>query len=145
MPDQKSYGTKNNKEVLTYHHNPLFGLAELGFVATDGTPGTGDRVQATLIDCTSLNGVTARSKQLHIQATDTTNPDPQNIVFNLWFAETMPELEALVAIAPPAQFLAMTVLDTKIDLRTAYLAIDYDSSLSGTVDPGTLFVSLTIT
>ena len=145
MPDQKSYGTKNNKEVLTYHHVSQFGLAELGFVVTDATPGTGDRSQATLIDCTSLNGVTARSKQLHLQASDSTTPDPQPIVLNLWFGETMQELEAAVANAPPARFLVGGYTDTKIDLRTAYFAIDYDAALSGTIDPATFGIALTIT
>lgn len=145
MPDQLSYGTKSNKEVLTYHHIPLFSLAELGFVVTDTTPGTGDGLQATLIDCTSLNGVTGRSRQLHIQAADTTTPDPQLIVFNLWFGETIEELKTAISTGSPAQLLAISNLDTKIDLSTAYFAIDYDSALSGTVDPGTLFVSLTIT
>ena len=145
MPDQRSYGRKNNKEVLTYHHVAQFGLAELGFIVTDGTPGTGNRVQATFIDCTSLNGVSGRSRQLHIQASDSTTPDPQPIVLNLWFAETMQQLESLVPTADPARFLVGGYTDTKIDLRTPYFAIDYDTALSGTIDPTTFGIALTIT
>lgn len=149
MPSFLSYGTKTNKELLTYHWNPLFGLAELPFVinseSNDGSGGTGNGLMATLIDCTSLNGVTARSKQLRIQAADTAET-PASLVINLWFAENMQELESAIGTVAPAQILAFGYgIDITIPLSTSCFAIDYDSTLSGvTIDPTTFMMSLII-
>jgi hypothetical protein len=149
MPSFLSYGAKTNKELITYHWNSLFGLTELPFVinsdTNDGTGGTGNGLMATLIDCTSLNGVTARSKQLRIQAVDTAET-PASLVINLWFAENIQELQAAIETVAPAQILAFGYgTDVTIPLSTSYFAIDYDSGLSGvTIDPATFMMSLII-
>jgi hypothetical protein len=149
MPSFLSYGTKANKELLTYHWNSLFGLTELPFVINselnDGSGGAGNGLMATLIDCTSLNGVTARSRQLRIQAVDTAET-AANLVINLWFAENMQELESAIGTVAPAQILAFGYgTDVTIPLSTSCFAIDYDSTLSGvTIDPATFMMSLMI-
>jgi hypothetical protein len=138
-----TYGEKVNKEVLTYINTDdtlSFSIAELPFI----TNGAGDRSQATLIDCTCLNGVSAKAKNIRIQAASNAN---LTIVFDVWFANSRDELEVAVANGDPAQLIAWNgVLDSTFPVSTEWFAIDYDRDLTGSqINDGSISMIITIT
>ena len=73
-----SYLSKDGKEIQTYHSSSIFAISEFAF-----TSGSGDRSQATLVDCSSLSA--GRTKNMHVQVYDTSE---LHSVLNLWFAES---------------------------------------------------------
>ncbi|NDB81555.1 MAG: hypothetical protein EB127_02215 [Alphaproteobacteria bacterium] len=134
-----SYGTKINKELLTYHFNPTFFMDELPFVSD----GAGDGTQATLIDCTCLGGVSRRAKSIRIQTAETNS---MNIVFNVWFAASREELETAITTQNPAQLIAFGGnLDATLPVTTEWFAIDYDRNLTGgSLDLNYFYMSITV-
>jgi hypothetical protein len=139
-----SYFEKNGKEVQTYHYNAELGLTDFPFVfdtLDEGTPvpGPGDRTQAMLINCSSLSP--GRTRSVRIQAVAATLS-----VLNLWSAETKEEIEEAVASGDPAQLLMYDGgIDIILPVTSSWLAFDYDAALSGTIDPATFKMSITIT
>lgn len=132
-----SYLEKNNSELLTYHANPTFSMAELPFIT-----GGGDGAQASIIDCTSLGASGGASKQLRIQATDN---DSNNVVFMFWFGDTREAVEAAILNQSAAEVLMMggSGIDFTMPISAKYIAIDYNSAYS-TVDDTVLYMSLYI-
>jgi hypothetical protein len=134
-----TYGEKVNAEMLTYHHNEYFSLAELPFI----TNGAGDGSQATIINCSSLSASQGRSKSIRIQAIDSGN---QAFVLNLWFGSTIPEIEQAILTGAPAQILDFGYgADMTFPIGTEYFAIDYNAALTGaSLAPETFMMSITI-
>jgi hypothetical protein len=136
-----TYGQKDNKEILIYNYGESsnFSINDLPFI----TNGAGNRTNATLINCTSLNGVSARSKNIRIQASS----GGLVVVFNLWFAASVEALELAVANDAPAELIAWGGnVDYSFPIGTEWFAIDYDYSKTGeTIDPVTFGMVITIT
>lgn len=132
-----SYLEKTNSELLTYHANPAFGMAEFSFIT-----GSGDGSQANIIECTSLGASGGASKQVRIQAFD---GNSNNVVFMFWFGDTREAVEAAIVNQPAAELLMMggSSLDFTMPISAKYIAIDYSTAYSMIDDTG-LYLSLYI-
>ena len=117
------YLSKDGKEIQTYHSSSIFAISEFAF-----TSGSGDRSQATLVDCSSLSA--GRTKNMHVQVYDTSE---LHSVLNLWFAESKEALEEVLATGDPAQFLVLAgSLDVTLPVSASWFAVDYDAGLTTT-------------
>ena len=108
--------------MLTYCHFDSLGVLELPFVRESA----GDGYDATVIDCTSLNGNQGRSKSIYLIAGDTQS---QVITLNLWFGSTRTEVEDAILNGTPAQLFLFSGGEVTLPIETEYFAIDYSYSI----------------
>jgi len=140
-----SYSKKDGKELQTYYYSPELGIFEFPFVFDtivegEPVPGPGDRTQATLINCSALSA--GRTKTIRLIAYDLTN---SNVMLNLWFAETKEEIQQAVATGNPAQLPMMQgAMDISLPVSSSWIAVDYDSSLTGTISTSSFNLILLI-
>ena len=123
-----------NKKIQSFHWNPPAGVYDLTFMDENGS------VEYTnCIDFLELNASRRKTYKIKIHMLTMTDDSESRVsVYNVWFADSVSDLEYSVANDAPTEIICnswpypLPVIYT-FDVTTRYMAINYDPSKSNHV------------
>lgn len=131
----------SDKKIQAFHWVGALGLNDLKFI-----DGGGDPTATDYIDFLELSGVQQKSRTIKFAMGDTGSGSGSHVVYNVWFGDTVAELENAVANQAPTQIffnlysLPQPTIFT-FNVSTRYMAINFDPAY-GNVDPTSTFISI---
>lgn len=120
-----------NKKVQSFHWNPLAEIDDLQFMTEDGSIEYTD-----CIDFLELNGSRRKTNTIKIHMLTMTDDDVARVsVYNVWFADSVSDLEYSVANNPPTEIVCTSwpyalPLILSYNVTTRYMAINYNPTKS---------------
>ena len=130
-----------DKKVQAFHWIGALGIDDLKFI-----DGGGDPTATDYIDFLELSGRQQTARTIKLVMGDTYNGSGSHVIYNVWFADSVAELENAVETKEPTRIfynynsMPQPSVFT-FNVSTRYMAINFDSSY-GNVDPSSTYISI---
>jgi hypothetical protein len=130
-----------DKKIQSFHWIGHLEIEELTFINGGGQP-----EETNYIDFLELSGRQQTARTLKFVMGDTYNGSGSHVIYNVWFADSVAELQRIVETEAPTKIfynynsMPQPSVFT-LNLTTRYMAINFDGAY-GNVDPASTYISI---